>query len=124
MKSVNLLVILNIGKTNPTVVNALFKVVISDTEYEIYSIREYLVYLKENIKRLEEINKYINKKNNSTKQSKIEYYDSYINMLLEKGETEKNVNYILEEYKLAIIQKKKDIDKLINEIKEIKKLRV
>jgi len=124
LKSVNLLVILNIGKTNPTVVNALFKVVISDTEYEIYSIREYLVYLKENIKRLEEINKYINKKNNSTKQSKIEYYDSYINMLLEKGETEKNVNYILEEYKLAIIQKKKDIDKLINEIKEIKKLRV
>ena len=124
MKSVKLLVILNIGKTNPTVVNALFKVVISDTEYEIYSIREYLVYLKENIKRLEEINKYINKKNNSTKQSKIEYYDSYINMLLEKGETEKNVNYILEEYKLAIIQKKKDIDKLINEIKEIKKLRV
>lgn len=114
----------SIGKTNPTVVNALFKVVIADTEYEIYSIREYLIYLKENIKRLEEINKYINKKNNTTKQSKIEYYDSYINMLLEKGENEKNVNYILEEYKLAVIQKKKDIDKLINEIKKIKKLRV
>ena len=45
-------------------------------------------------------------------------------MLLEKGENEKNISYITEEYKLALTQKKKEIDKLINEIKEIKKLRV
>ena len=114
----------NVGKTNPTIVKALFKVVIEDTEYEIYSIREYLEYLKQQIKRLEEIISYIQKRDKTNRKSKKEYLDSYIKMLLEKGENEKNINYILEEYKLAVVQKKKDIDKLINEIKEIKKLRV
>lgn len=112
------------GKANPTVVKALFKVVIEDTEYEIYSIREYLEYLKEQVQRLEQINSYIEKREKTNKPNKKEYYDACINMFIENGENEKNIPYVLEEYKLAIEKKKKDIDKLFNEIKIIKKLRV
>ena len=47
-----------IGKINPKVVRALFKVVIDDINYEISGIFDYTKYLDNQIKRLEQINNY------------------------------------------------------------------
>ena len=44
-----------LGKVNPLIVKALFKVIIDDTEYEISCIMDYLKDLKNEIKRLEQI---------------------------------------------------------------------
>ena len=48
----------NNGKNNPKIVKKLLKVVIEDTEYEIFLTQSYVDELKSEIERLEQINKY------------------------------------------------------------------
>ena len=45
----------NVGKINSKALKALFKVVIDDTLYEISCVMDYINYLKEQVKRLEQI---------------------------------------------------------------------
>lgn len=113
-----------LGKLNPKVVKALFKVVIEDTEYEISCILDYMKYINEQIKRLEVINKYNFKLAKAKTEKKKEYLKACMNSLFQGGENIRNFVYILEEYSAVYLRKKETVNNLFNEIKQIKKLRV
>lgn len=113
-----------IGKLNPKVVKQLFKVVIEDTEYEISCILDYMKYIKEQISRLETINKYNVKLANAKSEKKKEYFKACMDTLFQGGENSKNFVYVLEEYSAVYLRKKETVNNLFNEIKQIKKLRV
>lgn len=113
-----------LGKINPKVLKALFKVVIDDTEYEISCVLEYVSFLKDQIKRLELVNKYYEKMQNAKKEKDKNYYLEGIKQLLQSGESLDNFQSIFEEYKQALTNRNNIIDGLYNEIKIIKKLRI
>ena len=113
-----------VGKIDKRALKALFKVVIDDTHYEISCIYEYVDYLKKQIKRLEEIDNYNTKMEKSKKDKDKNYYAEGMKCLFSQGETFENYKNVLEEYKAAYVTRKDIIDKLYNEIKIIKKLRV
>ena len=113
-----------LGKLNPRVVRALFKVVIEDTEYEISCIMDYMKYIDEQIKRLQIISDYNFKMQKSKREKKKDYYKACMDSMFEGGENIRNFNYILEEYSAVYLKKKETINNLFNEIKQIKKLRV
>ena len=72
------------GKVNPRVVKALLKVIIDDTEYEMYNLGLYIDYLKEEIERLKIIEKYFEKYSTSTRKVDIEYYKAGMEQLFEE----------------------------------------
>lgn len=113
-----------VGKINPRILKALFKVVIDDINYEISCIFEYVKYLELQIKRLEDIEEYIIKKEKTKRESQKEYLEACIKSMFEKGENFENYKNVLEEYKIAYLKRKEIINHLFNEIKIIKKLRV
>ena len=113
-----------LGKINARILKILFKVVIDDIIYEIACIDEYIDYLKSEIKRLETIDKYFIKMENSKKEKDKEYFLGGINLMLSLGETVDNYKQILKEYNDALIQKEDSVNKLYKEIKIIKKLKV
>lgn len=113
-----------LGKINARILKILFKVVIDDVIYEIACIDEYMDYLKSEIKRLETINKYFEKMENSKKDKDKEYFLEGIKLMLSQGETIENFKEILKEYNDALNSKKESVDKLYKEIKIIKKLKV
>ncbi len=113
-----------IGKLNPKIVRALFKVVIDDINYEISCILGYTKYLDTQIKRLEQISNFNIKREKAKTEKKKEYYTAYMEAMFEKGENFRNYKYILEEYRTAYLKRKEIIDNLFDEIKIIKKLRV
>lgn len=113
-----------VGKINAKALKSLFKVVIDDTLYEISCVTGYVDYLKEQIKRLELMNKYKEKMDQSNKEKTKNYYLEGIKLLLQSGETLENFQTILEEYKNALIIRTNRIQKLYDEIKIIKKLKV
>ncbi len=113
-----------LGKINKKVLRTLFKVVIDDILYEISSVVGYIDYLKEHIKRLELIAKYKNKMENSSKEKTKNYYLEGIKLLLQAEETIENSDKILEEYKHALVVRQERIQKLYDEIKIIKQLKV
>ena len=111
------------GKIHPNILKALFKVVIDDTEYEIFRISEYLEHLKEEIARLTQASKYYNKMQTSKKNKDIEYYRNGVTMLLKDNETIDNFLTVLDEYKKAFDIRSTKISSLHEEIKKIKKLK-
>lgn len=113
-----------LGKLNPKVVKQLFKVVIEDTEYEISCILDYMKYIKEQIERLDTINKYNVKLANAKTEKKKEYFKACMDALFQGGENSRNFVYVLEEYSAVYLKKKETVNNLFNEIKEIKKLKV
>ncbi len=113
-----------VGKIDKKALKALFKVVIDDTYYEISCVYEYVDYLKEQIKRLEEIDNYNTKREKAKKEKDKNYYSEGMKMLFAQGETFENYKNVLEEYKAAFVTRKDIIQKLYNEVKIIKKLRV
>ena len=113
-----------IGKDNPIIVRALFKVVIDDIAYEISSITRYLDGLKSEIKRFELIEKYDQKMKKAKREKTKNYYLEGIKLLLVNDETLGNYKSRYEEYKNAYITRKAHIDNLYHEIKIIKKLKV
>ena len=112
------------GKNNIPATKALKKVVIDDTIYEISNDFKYLDFLKENIKRLKQIDKYYQKKKASRTKKYQNYYSEGMKMLFSEGETEENFEDILKQYIEALAARKEHIDKLNQELKEIKKLKV
>ena len=113
-----------VGKVNPKVVKVLLKVVIDDIEYEISCLYEYIEYLKGQIERLKEIDKYYNKMITQKRESKRNYFKEGIECLLEKNETIEGYKDVLNEYIEALRMRQEKIDKLYDEIKKIKKLKV
>ena len=113
-----------LGKISGKVLKKLFKVVIDDTLYEISCVYDYVDYLKDQIKRLELIEKYDIKLKSSNKEKTINYYKEGIRLLLQEGETYENYSQILQEYRDALDLRQSVIKKLYAEIKIIKKLQV
>ena len=113
-----------LGKISGKVLKKLFKVVIDDTLYEISCVYDYVDYLKDQIKRLELIEKYDIKLKSSNKEKTINYYKEGIRLLLQEGETYENYSQILQEYRDALDLRQNVIKKLYAEKKIIKKLQV
>lgn len=113
-----------LGKINPKILKKLFKVVIDDTMYEIYCIKEYISHLQNELERLKLIDNFNNKMLTAKSDKKREYYLNGMKELLERGETLENYKQILNEYNTAIDNKKFMVAKLYDEIKLIKKLKV
>lgn len=113
-----------IGKLNPKIVKALFKVVVEDIEYEISCILDYIKYLGNEIKRLEKINEYDAKMNNSKREKQKTYFENGMKLLFQGGENFRNYKYVLEEYRTAYFKRKEITNNLFEEIKIIKKLKV
>ena len=114
----------NNGKNNPKIVKKLLKVVIEDTEYEIFLTQSYVDELKSEIERLEQINKYKTAMDKAKKEKDKNYYLEGIKQLLKTDETIDNYTNLYEEYKEAYNKRKAIIKNLYNEIKTIKKLKV
>ena len=112
------------GKVNPICVKALIKVVIDDTEYEISNIMDYEKELKSEIKRLEQIEKFDKKRKESKDLKKQNYYLEGMKCLLIERETVDNYQDILNSYRNIMSNNKERIDKLFDEIKAIKKLKI
>lgn len=113
-----------VGKINAKALKTLFKVVIDDTLYEISCVMEYIDYLDEQIKRLEKIEKYDLKSQKAKKEKEKDYYREGMRMLFTQGEDFDNYQQVLDEYRHAIIVRQDVKEKLYNEIKIIKKLRI
>ncbi len=114
----------SVGKINSKALKALFKVVIDDTLYEISCVMDYIKYLKEQVKRLEEIQKYDMKSQKARKDKEKEYYREGMRMLFQSGENFDNYEQVLSEYHQAIITREDVKAKLYNEIDIIKKLKI
>lgn len=114
----------SVGKINSKALKALFKVVIDDTLYEISCVMDYIKYLKEQVKRLEEIQKYDMKSQKAKKDKEKEYYREGMRMLFQSGENFDNYEQVLSEYRQAIITREDVKAKLYNEIDIIKKLKI
>ena len=114
----------NNGKNNPKIVKKLLKVVIEDTEYEIFLTQSYVDELKSEIERLEQIDKYKIAMDKAKKEKDKNYYLEGIKQLLKTDETIDNYTNLYEEYKEAYNKRKAIIENLYNEIKTIKKLKV
>ena len=113
-----------VGKINKKALKVLFKVVIDDTLYEISGVIDYIDYLKDQIKRLEMIDKYHQKMENSNKEKTKNYYLEGIKFLLQPDETVENYSQILSEYRAAVVMRQDRIKQLYKEIDIIKKLKV
>ena len=113
-----------LGKDNPIIVKALMSVVIEDIEYEISCTLDYVNSLKDEIKRVKEVEKYDKKMNATKSEKKKQYYLEGMKIFLTTNETPENYKNILEQYKIAFANRKKRIDNLYDEIKIIKKLKV
>ena len=115
-----------VGKIDPKILKALFKVVIDDVEYEIFYTSDYLTYLKGEIKRLEQVDKYRIEMEKAKKEKDKNYYKEGMLILLKQkeGETIENCTDVLKEYKEAYLARQAELDKLNAEIKTIKKLKI
>ena len=114
----------SVGMLNPIIVKALIKVLIDDTEYEISCIMDYLKDLNVDIKRLSQIEKYDKKRCNSSNSKKQNYYLEGMKALLMNYETVDNYSEVLNSYRKIVEEKSALVDKLFNEIKVFKKLKV
>lgn len=108
------------GKVNKRIVAELLSIVITDIEYEINCISDYVKYLEQQIDRLKTINKYYEKANSSSKEKDKQYYINGINELLVSGESIENYQTILADYSDAYAIRKSKIDDLYKEIKIIR----
>ena len=112
-----------LGKDNPIMVKALMAVVIDDIEYEIGCTIDYIDELSDELKRLKQIKSYDDKRIKSSSNKKQNYYLEGMKIFFRNGETPENYMNVLNEIQEAFINKKKSIDNLYQEIKDIKKLR-
>ena len=112
------------GKNNKKIVKASLKVVINDIEYELSAAFDYVKKLNTELDRYKKIENLIKKKNASTKENDISYYEQYINLLLLSGESVEDFDRLYQELKNAYDTRKKILNDLHQEIKNIKKLRI
>lgn len=109
-----------LGKIDKKIVKALFKVVIDDTEYEIVAREEYLKFLKDEIKRMEEAYQFYEKMMGSVSDSKREYYRQGVDMYLKNHELVDKCPEMLEEFKEAYKIRKEHVGRLYDEVSVIK----
>jgi hypothetical protein len=110
------------GKIDRRIVKALFKVTIDDIEYEISARTDYLEYLKTEIKRVKEALKYYNKWQSATLAKKKEYYKAGAQACLRRNEEVEKIPEIYEQLNHALNERKAHIEKLYEEVRQIKRL--
>ena len=113
-----------VGKINAKALKSLFKVVIDDTLYEISCVMDYIDFLHEQIERIEKIEKYDIKSQKAKKQKDKDYYREGMKVLFNQGENFENYKNVLDEYRQAVVTRQDVKERLYNEIKIIKKLRI
>lgn len=113
-----------LGKINPAILKVLFKVVIDDIEYEIYSTQTYINDIKADLKRLNLMMKYKKKMDKSKSKKTKNYYLEGIKMLFRSGETIEICEQVYADHKQALVTRQTVINNLYKEIKNIKKLKV
>lgn len=114
----------NVGKIDKKILKTLFKVIIEDTEYEIVARTDYINYLSQEIKRIQSAQKYYDKMVKAKSEYKREYLKAEVQCYLRTHEDPEKIPQMLKEFKTAYDARKKHIDKLYDEIKQIKKLKV
>lgn len=113
-----------VGKIDKKILKALFKVVIDDTEYEITVRSDYLDFLKDEIKRLKDALIYYEKMQKASNPEKKEYFRQSAKYLLHANEEVEKIPLMLEELKKAYDVRRAHINKLYDEVKQIKALKV
>lgn len=113
-----------VGKIDKKVLKALFKVVIDDTEYEIYARTDYLKFLKKEIVRIANSRRFYDRMQYALTPEKKEYYREEAKYYLKPHEDPEKIPQILDEFETAYKERKKHIDKLYDEVHQIKKLRI
>lgn len=114
----------NNGKVSKKALNALFKVVIDDTQYEIYTVKEYVSYLKDQVSRLRQIEDFDIARNKAKKEKQKQYYENGMKVLFSKDENMDNYKDVLADYEKAVQKKTELINQLYQEVKILKKLKV
>jgi len=112
------------GKINKRIVKKLIEIVILDIEGEIESVKEYIDFLKGEIKRLQTIYDFHTKALNTNKESEKNYYVSGCNELFSQGEDFSSYQNILADYQNAFNTRTAKINDLYKEINVVKGLRV
>lgn len=112
------------GKISKPILKALIRVVIDDTAYEISCTYDYIKYLKDEIKRLELVEKYYNKYHRAKFKQNKDYYSEGVRMLLKTGETMDNCVTVLAEYRDALALRKDLLNRLFKELRQLKRLRI
>jgi hypothetical protein len=113
-----------IGKIDKKVLKALFKVIIDDTEYEIVARANYLDFLKSEIKRVSDAQRYYDKMQAALTENKREYYRMEIKCYLKPHEEPEKIPQMLAEFNEAYKVRKEHIAKLYDEVKQIKRLTI
>ena len=104
------------------IVKALFKVTLDDVEYEIASRIDYVEYLKEEIKRMQQAFKYYKKMEAAFSKSKKEYYKLYAAGYLRPHEQVELIPQTLNELKKSLKEREEHIEKLHSEVRQIRHL--
>ena len=108
-----------LGRDNPIIVRALFKVVIDDVEYEISCMLDYIKSLKDELKRFKQIDKYKEQMEKAKTEKKKNYYLEGMKALMIGNETPENYERSKQEYINAYNKRKEIVDNLFDEIKII-----
>ena len=103
---------------------ALDNLATKEKDGKVSCVIDYIHYLEEQINRLEKIEKYDFKSQKAKKEKEKAYYQEGMKMLFSQGENFENYQQVLTEYREAVILREDVKDKLYNEIKIIKKLKV
>jgi HD-GYP domain-containing protein (c-di-GMP phosphodiesterase class II) len=114
----------NVGKIDPKILKALFKVIIDDTEYEIVARTDYIDFVKKEIKRLESAQKYYYKLENTYSEYKREYLKEEIKCYLKPHEEPEKLPQMLEEFRETYKARKLHVAKLYDEVRQIKHLKI
>lgn len=112
------------GKIDKKILKALFKVVIDDTEYEIAARIDYLKFLKDEIKRIGDAQKYYDRMTAAITEDKREYYKWEVKCFLKTQEDPEKIPQMHAEFVEAYKVRQDHLNKLYNELKQLKRLRV
>lgn len=113
-----------VGKIDKKILKALFKVVIDDTEYEIVARTDYLKFLKGEIKRIGDAQKYYTRMMAAITEEKREYYRWEIKCYLKPQEEPEKIPQMHAEFIEAYKMRKEHLDKLYDELRQLKRLRI
>ena len=113
-----------VGKIDKKVLKALFKVVIDDTEYEIVARSDYVDFIKSEIKRISDAQRYYFKMKSALTESKREYYKAEIKCYLKPHEDPEKIPEMLEEFENTYKARRDHITKLNYEVRQIKRLSI
>lgn len=113
-----------VGKIDKKIVKALFKVVIDDIEYEIYSRESYVKFLRKEIVRVSDARRFYDRMEAALTPEKREYYREEAKYYLKPNEEPAKIPQMIEELETSYKERKKHIKRLYDEIHEIKRLSI